>query len=185
MFRGSRLFDRPATYTSLFPSNRGEPTKFGMGPKKTTTRTESGEIRTNLDLGTKTPEGMESVAHPIETDRNIEQVLGKRTSQQRQIEAIRIQFQVPGDSAREVGDLIHFSYPSDKAEGRESGQIQEHKYLGGKYLITALRHKITGEEYEMIVEASKDSYLSEPTSGYKPSAPKIQSPDGSSYMEST
>ena len=120
--------DRPATYTSLFPSNRGEPTKFGMGPKKTTTRTESGEIRTNLDLGTKTPEGMESVAHPIETDRNIEQVLGKRTSQQRQIEAIRIQFQVPGDSAREVGDLIHFSYPSDKAEGRESGQIQEHKY---------------------------------------------------------
>ena len=113
----------------------------------------------------------------------IEQVLGKRISQQRQIESVRIQIEVPGDSAREVGDLIYFSHPSDEAEDKQSGITKEHKYLSGRYLITALRHKITGEEYTMIIEASKDSYLSEPSSGFKANIPKTQTPDGTGTVE--
>ena len=50
-------------------------------------------------------------------------------------------------------------------------------------MITALRHKITGEEYTMIIEASKDSYLSEPSSGFKANIPKTQTPDGTGTVE--
>ena len=66
---------------------------------------------------------------------------------------------------------------------RNTGNIKEHKYLSGRYLITALRHKITPEEYEMVVEASKDSYLSEPSVGFEANIPRTQTPDGTDYVE--
>ena len=50
-------------------------------------------------------------------------------------------------------------------------------------MITALRHKITPEEYEMVVEASKDSYLSEPSVGFKANIPRTQTPDGTDFVE--
>jgi hypothetical protein len=168
---------------SLFPSTRNIGTNFGNGPTKMTFRDSDGDLIPNVNLKTRTIDGKPETAFPIETDRNIEEVLGKRISQQRQIESVRIQFQVPGDSSREVGDLIYFSYPSDEPEDRNTGNIKEHKYLSGRYLITALRHKITPEEYEMVVEASKDSYLSEPSVGFKANIPKVQTPDGTNFVE--
>jgi hypothetical protein len=175
--------DRPQTHVSLFHTNRGISTKFGNGPTKKTVRDGEGNIVTGLSLKTRTLDGKPETAFPIETEKNIEQVLGKRISQQRQIESVRIQIEVPGDSAREVGDLIYFNHPSDEAEDKQSGITKEHKYLSGRYLITALRHKITGEEYTMIIEASKDSYLSEPSSGFKANIPKTQTPDGTGTVE--
>ena len=175
--------DRPQSHVSLFPSTRNIGTNFGSGPTKRTVRNRDGDLIPNINLKTRTIDGKPETAFPIETDRNIEEVLGKRISQQRQIESVRIQFQVPGDSSREVGDLIYFSYPSDEPEDRNTGNIKEHKYLSGRYLITALRHKITPEEYEMVVEASKDSYLSEPSVGFKANIPKVQTPDGTNFVE--
>ena len=175
--------DRPQTHVSLYPTNRGISTKFAEGPTKTTIRNSEGELIPNLNFKTLTTDGKPPSAFPVETENNIEQVLGKRISQQRQIESVRIQIEVPGDSAREVGDLIYFSHPSDEAEDKQSGITKEHKYLSGRYLITALRHKITGEEYTMIIEASKDSYLSEPSSGFKANIPKTQTPDGTGTVE--
>jgi len=175
--------DRPQSHVSLFPSTRNIGTNFGNGPTKMTFRDSDGDLIPNVNLKTRTIDGKPETAFPIETDRNIEEVLGKRISQQRQIESVRIQFQVPGDSSREVGDLIYFSYPSDEPEDRNTGNIKEHKYLSGRYLITALRHKITPEEYEMVVEASKDSYLSEPSVGFQANIPRVQTPDGTSNVE--
>ena len=39
------------------------------------------------------------------------------------------------------------------------------------------------EEYEMVVEASKDSYLSEPSVGFEANIPRTQTPDGTDYVE--
>ena len=110
---------------------------------------------------------------------NIEEVLGKRISQKLQMRSIVISFTVPGDSTREVGDLIYFSYPTERAEVRDTGMMEEHKYYSGRYLITAIRHRITNNEYTMIIEASKDSYLSKPSTGFGAEPPEIQRPDGS------
>jgi hypothetical protein len=93
--------------------------------------------------------------------------------------SIVISFTVPGDSTREVGDLIYFSYPTERAEVRDTGMMEEHKYYSGRYLITAIRHRITSNEYTMIIEASKDSYLSKPSTGFGAEPPEIQRPDGS------
>jgi len=175
--------DRPQTHVSLYPTNRGISTKFAEGPTKTTIRNREGELIPNLNLKTLTIDGKPPSAFPVETENNIEQVLGKRISQQRQIESVRIQIEVPGDSAREVGDLIYFSYPSDEADTKLSGHFKEHKYLSGRYLITALRHKITLDEYTMLIEASKDSYLSEPSTGFEANIPQTQNPDGTGYAE--
>ena len=82
-----------------------------------------------------------------------------------------------------LGDLIYISYPSEKSEIYETGNFREHKYYSGKYLVTKLRHRITRKEYEIIVEASKDSYLSEPSSGFEANVPRTQTPDGTDYVE--
>ena len=175
--------DRPQSHVSLFATNRGVNLKFAEGPTKTTIRTDKGEVIPNLPLKTNTPDGKPSTAFPIEMDRNVEKVLGKRISQLSQYNAIQVSFTAPGDSAREVGDLIYISYPSEKSENYETGTVREHKYLSGKYLITALRHKITQDEYEIVVEASKDSYLSEPSINFEANIPRTQTPDGTDYVE--
>ena len=94
------------------------------------------------------------------------------------MKSIVISFTVPGDSAREVGDLIYFSYPTEKAEVRDTGMMEEHKYYSGRYLITAIQHKLTHNEYTMIIEASKDSYLSAPSTGFDLQIPEVQTPEG-------
>ena len=181
--------DRPETYVSLVPSNRAIGQKYGSGPRKSLWRNNDlesdnyGTVSFAGDLGTRTPDGRPDTAFPIDTDRNVEKILAKRISQLSQYNTIQVEFTAPGDSAREVGDLIYISYPSEKSEIHDTGNFREHKYYSGKYLVTALRHKITQKEYEIIVEASKDSYLSEPSSGFEANAPRTQTPDGTDYVE--
>lgn len=181
--------DRPQTHVSLFASNRGVGEKYGNGPRKSLWRNNNpnddnyGKVTFAGDFGTRTIDGKPDTAFPIETDRNIEKVLGKRISQLSQYNTIQVSFTAPGDSAREVGDLIYISYPSEKSESYEAGNIREHKYLSGKYLITALKHKITQDEYQIVVEASKDSHLSEPSINFEANIPRTQTPDGTSYVK--
>ena len=63
--------------------------------------------------------------------------------------------------------------------------MEEHKYYSGRYLITAIRHRITDTEYTMHIEASKDSYLSAPSTGFDLQVPEVQTPDGKSGQNVT
>ena len=65
--------------------------------------------------------------------------------------------------------------PQDAVKG---GVVTPHKYFSGKFLITALRHKVTNDEYTMSVEAIKDGYRSQISKGFGMAAPEIQTPDG-------
>ena len=60
--------------------------------------------------------------------------------------------------------------------------FNEEKYIG-RCLRSLLDQTIDKKEYEIIVEASKDSYLSEPSSGFEANAPRTQTPDGTDYVE--
>jgi hypothetical protein len=46
-----------------------------------------------------------------------------------------------------------------------------HKYYSGRFLITALRHQITQDEYTIHVEAIKDGYRSTISSGFEVTTP--------------
>jgi hypothetical protein len=178
------FLNRPESHISLYPTNRGEKSKFFGGAIKDIIPTANGTIIAGIGLTNKTPAGTDPIGI-AEDERNIEEVLGKRISQKIQRNSIIIEFQVPGDSAREVGDLIYFSYPTEKAEVRDEGLMEEHKYYSGRYLITAIRHRITDTEYTMHIEASKDSYLSAPSTGFDLQVPEIQTPDGKSGQNVT
>ena len=118
-------------------------------------------------------------------EKRVEEWMAQRISQKRQMQTVKIQFDAPGDSAREVGDLIWFNLPSENPTAAEkSGQQQPHKYISGKFLITALRHKITNDEYTMHVEAIKDGYRSQLSPTFAPNNPVVQSPDGMSTVSS-
>ena len=178
------FLDSPESHVSLFPTNRGVTSKFMRGAVKDIIPTANGSIIAGVGLSNKTPAGTEPIGI-ADDEMNIEEVLGKRISQKLQMKSIVISFTVSGDSTREVGDLIYFSYPTDRAEVRDTGMMEEHKYYSGRYLITAIRHRITNNEYTMIIEASKDSYLSKPSTGFGAEPPEIQTPDGKSGQNVT
>jgi hypothetical protein len=172
------FLNSPESHVSLFPTNRGVSSKFFGGAIKDIIPTANGSVIAGAGLATnKTPTGTPAIGI-ADDEMNIEEVLGKRISQKLQMRSIVISFTVPGDSTREVGDLIYFSYPTERAEVRDTGMMEEHKYYSGRYLITAIRHRITSNEYTMIIEASKDSYLSKPSTGFGAEPAEIQSPDG-------
>ena len=178
------FLNSPESHVSLFPTNRGVSSKFFGGAVKDIIPTANGSVIAGAGLTTKTPVGTDPIG-VADDEMNIEEVLGKRTSQKLQMRSIVISFTVPGDSTREVGDLIYFSYPTERAEVRDTGMMEEHKYYSGRYLITAIRHRITSNEYTMIIEASKDSYLSKPSTGFGAEPAEIQSPAGTSTQNVT
>tara|TARA_Y100000296_G_scaffold36472_1_gene42188 strand:- start:2011 stop:3915 length:1905 start_codon:yes stop_codon:yes gene_type:complete len=173
------MLGKPETYTSLYPSNKGIYFKFAKGIRSTAFIDKEGDLSPGGDFEAQTVHGGPPSDNPKETEKRVEEWLGQRTSQKRQLETIKLQFSVPGDSAREVGDLIWFQYPSENPEPMLGNKpVEPHKYYSGKYLITALKHKLTGSEYTIHIEAIKDGYRSQISPNFGLVNPVIQSPDG-------
>lgn len=70
----------------------------------------------------------------------------------------RIKIEVPGNSELRCGDVISVDVVSKMAGDRDTNE--KDRYLRGKYLIAALKHKIEGAEYVTIMELTKDSFHS-------------------------
>ena len=82
---------------------------------------------------------------------------------------------VPGNLDLYSGKGVNIVVPSTVKTGENT--IVDAKY-SGRYLITAIQHKLTHNEYTMIIEASKDSYLSAPSTGFDLQIPEVQTPEG-------
>ncbi len=80
----------------------------------------------------------------------------KRNSQMQQVEAIRFNFTVPGDSERLVGTVVSLTIPNFLSPSMPLQNWYD-KYLIGNYLIGSIRHSISRENYEMNVEVIRDS----------------------------
>ena len=177
------MLGKPEAYTSLFPSNKGIYFKFAKGIRSTALVDKNGDLVPGGDFEAQTVHGGNPSDNPKETEKRVEEWLGQRTSQKRQLETIKLQFSVPGDSAREVGDLIWFQFPSENPEAALAGKpVEPHKYYSGKYLITALKHKLTGSEYTLRIEAIKDGYRSQISPSFGLVNPVIQSSDGTGVV---
>lgn len=82
----------------------------------------------------------------------------QRLSQMIQAEAIRMRVIVPGDSRRKVGEVVKINIPSPESLIDKSGEELD-KYYSGRYLISALRHKIDQGSYVLVMELIKDSVV--------------------------
>ena len=65
---------------------------------------------------------------------------------------IRIKISVPGDPALTVGLTLNFSLLSLNPNSKTPDA-----FYSGKYLITAVRHMITMNEYKTVLELAKES----------------------------
>ena len=72
---------------------------------------------------------------------------------------VKLSLTVPGDTggpgrSREVGDVVLVQCPSIEFDQPE---FEADPYLKGKYMITAIRHMISLDDYKIKLEVSKDS----------------------------
>jgi len=166
---------RAEAYTMLVSSNKGHSQDFKNGIVKKTHIDKDGRLKTGQEMYSKTVYGGTASRNPAIFEKHIEDWMRQKVSQRQQVDNIKLAFSAPGDSAREVGDVIWFNFLSNRPTPTDDG----HKYLNGKYLITGLRHQIKSNlEYTIHVEAMKDSYKNNISEGFALNDPLLQSPDG-------
>ena len=166
---------RAEAYTMLVSSNKDHSQDFKNGIVKNSYIDKDGRLKTGIEMNSKTVYGGTASRNPAIFEKHIEDWMRQKVSQRQQVDNIKLAFSAPGDSAREVGDMIWFNYLSNRPTPTDDG----HKYLNGRYLITGLRHQIKSNlEYTIHVEAMKDSYKHNISEGFKLNDPILQNPDG-------
>jgi len=175
---------RPEAHISLVPTTFGQAGALNTGPKKGISLGKD-----NLFQAIAQEDNKDSTGHDVNEDikeNHVEDVIARRISQRLQLDNVKINFSAPGDSSREVGDLISFDFPTENSKvAASSGRGAGHKYYSGKFLITALRHKITQDEYTIHVEAIKDGYKSAISSGFEATDPVVQIPNPTTGLPMT
>lgn len=81
----------------------------------------------------------------------------QRTSQLRQLEQLRIRLELPGDSARRVGDVVVLDVPRPESPKGYDYPEDRDPNVSGSYLITSIHHVIELDNHRMVVELSKES----------------------------
>ena len=71
------------------------------------------------------------------------------------IAGTRLQMTVKGQSILEVGNVIHFDLIS--VENRTNSAGAPDPQYSGRYIITKIRHRVTKDDYKMVLECAKDS----------------------------
>ena len=93
-----------------------------------------------------------------DTNTYYEKTLQNRISQMQQLNNIKLNITISGDTTRKVGDVLDLELPS--VETHIDGTVPMDKLYNGRYLVTALRHKIDNASHLMVMEVVKDSYFS-------------------------
>ena len=167
---------KPEAHISLVPTTFGQAGALNTGPTKEFSIAKDNQIQAITQTDNKDSSGFD-VNEDIK-ENHVEDVIARRISQRLQLDSVKINFSAPGDSSREVGDLISFDFPTENSKvAASSGRGAGHKYYSGKFLITSLRHKITQDEYTIHVEAIKDGYKSAISSTFEATAPTVQIPN--------
>jgi hypothetical protein len=167
---------KPEAHISLVPTTFGQAGALNTGPKKEFSIGKDNQLEAKEQATNSDSSGF-IVKEDIK-ENHVEDVIARRISQRLQLDSVKINFSAPGDSSREVGDLISFDFPTENSKvAASSGRGAGHKYYSGKFLITSLRHKITQNEYTMHVEAIKDGYKSVISSTFEAAAPTVQVPN--------
>lgn len=91
-----------------------------------------------------------SVAHDV----YVETYVPYRTAQLSLANYTKIKLTIPGDTGMTVGKVIQFNMNTLKTDS----QVREpDKFYSGKYIVTALRHVFTTNQFQTMIEIAKDS----------------------------
>ena len=88
----------------------------------------------------------------------VENWLLQREAQQQEFGNIVVTFNVAGNSARHVGDLIRFEIPSVIAPDEMGSVDLGHQLYSGYYVVSKIRHIITVDGYKTDLELIKNSF---------------------------
>ena len=90
----------------------------------------------------------------------VEEWLLQRQAQIQEFGSIVVNFSVPGNSSRHVGDLVRFELPTTiPDDDPEIGSIPiGHQLYSGFYIVSKIRHIITSDGYKTDVELIKNSF---------------------------
>ena len=82
---------------------------------------------------------------------------GQKISQYNQIaHGTLLKLTVKGQSNLQAGDLIRFNLADTNADNNNNTNPNDPRF-SGHYVITKVRHQVTGDKYTMILECAKDS----------------------------
>ena len=109
---------------------------------------------TNTSIGVNAKTFKDNEAKPNQ----IENWLLQREMQIQEFGNIIITFNVAGNSARHVGDLIRFEMPSAVAPDAMGAVDVGHQLYSGYYIISKIRHIITATDYKTDFELIKNSF---------------------------
>jgi hypothetical protein len=111
---------------------------------------------TNISFYPKNPKLFDNYQDNI--NEKMGEIHGNRLSSMLELTNIKMNMTVPGRTDAEVGRIIYFEYPSLGAKDEsDTGSSAQDKLYSGYYLISAIHHRVTKMEHEMIMEVIKDS----------------------------
>lgn len=84
-------------------------------------------------------------------------IFGNRRSSLIDLTNIKMNIEVPGRTDIEVGEMIDFRMPKLGPAEDKNSEEQKDSLYSGKYLITAIHHRITVNNHTMSMEIVKDS----------------------------
>jgi hypothetical protein len=87
---------------------------------------------------------------------NQEKIFRQRLFYTNLMNNIKCEMSVYGDSDLVVGDTVNLTLPLFTRV--DMGEEWKDKYYSGKYLITGIRHKLSGDQYTTDLELVKDSF---------------------------
>ena len=92
------------------------------------------------------------------TSERMKEIYGNRRSSLLGLTNIKLNLTVPGRTDIEVGRMINFNYPQlGPASEEDKVKPKNDTLYSGKYLITAVNHRVTPQEHTIIMEVVKDS----------------------------
>lgn len=94
---------------------------------------------------------------PGNISEKMQEIYGNRRSSLIDVTNIKMQLDVPGRTDIEVGNMISLTMPKLGPVENKNSEEQQDKLYSGKYLITAIHHKITVNKHVMSMEIVKDS----------------------------
>lgn len=103
------------------------------------------------------------IERAVTTNDNTDDVLTKRISLLGQLETFKLDIYVPGRSDMEVGMTVNFIMNEFREvdDLEKKGADRSDPYYSGKYLVTAIQHRITQTRHFMMMQIVKDSVKTE------------------------
>lgn len=97
-------------------------------------------------------------SNPNETDDKRYEFLHRSYASEKMLEYIDVNFTIPGDNTRTVGDIIKVKLPEFSGTDDKIGEID--KFISGEYLVTAVRHiiRINGAGYTVHMNCMKNCF---------------------------